>query len=81
MRVEICAKMDLKLADFFSKRACSRTNFVALSKHFEKIITSPSKQLLSALFIDLNESSHQELFNQSIYFEKFKMFQKLSWKN
>ena len=58
----------------------TRTNFVASSKHFEKIINSPSNQL-SALFIGLNESSHQELFNQSIFFEKFQIFQKLSWKN
>ena len=58
----------------------SRTNFVASSKHFEKIINSPSNQL-SALFIGLNESSHQELFNQSFFFGKFEIFQKLSWKN
>ena len=56
-----------------------RTSFVASSDHFEKIITSRSNQL-SALFIGLNESSHQELFNQSFFFEKFKYFKSYNGK-
>ena len=58
----------------------TRTNFVASSKHFEKIIASPFKQL-SALFIGLNESSQSELSNRVFFFFKFEIFQKLSWKN
>ena len=46
----------------------------------KKIISLPSVQL-RCFFIGLNESSHQELFNQSICLEKFQIFQKLSWKN
>ena len=72
----ICCSFSLTLSWIIS----TRTNFVASSKHFEKIIASRSKQL-SALFIGLNESSHQERFNQSIFFEKFQILQKLSWKN
>ena len=51
----------------------SRTNFVASSKHFEKINSLPFLQLTS-FFIGLNESSHQELSNQSFFFEKFQIF-------
>ena len=39
----------------------------------KKLLTSPSKQL-SALFIGLNESSHQELFNQSFFLKNSKSF-------
>ena len=42
----------------------------------------PFAQLkLKALFIGLNESSRQELFNHAICFKKFQMFQELSQKN
>ena len=58
----------------------SRTNLVASSKHFEKIIASRSNQN-KLLFIGLNESSHQERFNQSILSEKFQIFRKLQLKN
>ena len=41
-------------------------NFVASSKHSEKIICTPSN-LNKVILIGLNESSHQELFNQSLF--------------
>ena len=41
---------------------------------------SPFAQL-KVLFIGLNESSRQELFNHANCFEEFQMFQELSQKN
>ena len=58
----------------------TRTSLVISSSDLRKIIRARSNQN-KLLFIGLNESSHQELFNQSICFEKFQIFQKLSWKN
>ena len=71
---------DVMNNDWINNGKNTRTSFVASSKHFEKIINSRSNRN-KLLFIGLNESSHQELFNQSIFFEKFQIFQKLSWKN
>ena len=48
----------------------SRTNLVISSSDLRKIIRARSNQN-KLLFIGLNESSHQEMFNQSICFEKF----------
>ena len=54
-------------------------NLHALSKDFEKIITSPSLQLRCFLIgLKLNESSHHRLFKTVLLFQKFKLFHKLS---
>ena len=62
------------------QKLLGRTNLVILSSDLRKIIRARSNQN-KLLFIGLNESSDQELFNQSICFGKFEIFQKLSWKN
>ena len=50
-----------------------RTNLVISSSDLRKIIRARSNQN-KLFFIGLNKSSHQELFNQSICFEKFQIF-------
>ena len=52
----------------------------AKKQHQHKFDPSSSIQL-SCFFIGLNESSHHALFKTVLHFQKFKLFQKLSWKN
>ena len=51
----------------------TRTNLTILTRGLRKIIREPSNQN-KQLFMGLNESSHQELFNQSIFFLNSKYF-------